>query len=91
MGALVTMDAHGKNVKRITHRDDSNPHWSPDGRTILFVAIGAAAPYFNEGRRGRYANRLDSLAKRARAKHLGLWGECPHTPYDPYQGIETRR
>ena len=58
---------------------------------IRLVALGAAAPYFYEGRRGRYANRLDALAKRARAKHLGLWGLCPHTPYDPDRGVETRR
>jgi len=55
------------------------------------VAIGAAAPYFYDGVRGIYANRLELLAKRARAKHLGLWGACPRTPYDPYHGVETRR
>jgi micrococcal nuclease len=58
---------------------------------IRLVAVGAAAPYFYRGRRGRYANRLESLAKRARAKKLGLWRACPHTPYDPYRGIQTRR
>ena len=56
---------------------------------VRLVAVGAAAPYFYRGRRGRYANRLDALAKRARAKHFGLWGACPHTPYDPY-GIDTQ-
>jgi hypothetical protein len=55
------------------------------------VAIGAAAPYFYDGVRGIYANRLELLAKRARAKHLGLSGACPRTPYDPYHGVETRR
>lgn len=58
---------------------------------VRLVAIGAGAPWFYEGRRGRYANRLETLAKRAKAKHLGLWGACPRTPYDPYRGIETRR
>jgi len=58
---------------------------------IRLVAVGAAAPYFYAGRRGMYANRLDALAKRARARHLGLWGECPRTPYDPYRGVETQR
>ena len=58
---------------------------------IRLVAVGAAAPYFYEGRRGRYAARLEALAKRARAKRLGLWGACPRTVYDPYRGIETRR
>ena len=58
---------------------------------LRLVAVGAAAPYFYEGRRGRYANRLEALAKRARAKRLGLWGACPRTPYNPYRGVETIR
>jgi endonuclease YncB( thermonuclease family) len=58
---------------------------------VALVALGAAPPYFYEGRRGKYASRLEILAKSAKAKHLGLWGACPHTPYDPYHGIETRR
>ena len=58
---------------------------------IHLVRLGAAAPYFNKGRRSRYANRLEALAKRARARHLGLWGACPRTRYDPNRGVETRR
>ena len=58
---------------------------------LRLVAVGAAAPYFYDGRRGRYASRLERLAKGARARHLGLWGACPRTPYDPYHGVETRR
>jgi micrococcal nuclease len=57
---------------------------------IRLVAIGAAAPYFYKGRRGRYAGRLEALAKRAKARKLGLWGACPHTRYDPYRGVQTR-
>jgi endonuclease YncB( thermonuclease family) len=55
------------------------------------VAIGAAAPYFYEGRRGKYATQLELFAKSAKEKRLGLWGACPRTRYDPYRGIETRR
>jgi endonuclease YncB( thermonuclease family) len=58
---------------------------------VRLVALGAAAPYFYNGRRGRYANRLEGLAKRAKARRLGLWGACPRTVYDPYRGIETQR
>ena len=58
---------------------------------VRLVAFGAAAPYFYKGRRGAFADRLEALAMRARAKHLGLWGACPHTPYDPYHGVETHR
>jgi endonuclease YncB( thermonuclease family) len=57
---------------------------------IRLVAVGAAAPYFYRGRRGRYARVLEVLAKRAKARKLGLWGACPHTRYDPYEGVQTR-
>ena len=56
---------------------------------VQLVRIGAAAPYYYDGRRGRYARRLDRLAGRARARHLGLWGACPGTPYDPDRGVAT--
>jgi micrococcal nuclease len=56
---------------------------------IRLVAVGAAAPYFYAHRRGRYAARLDLLARRARAHKLGLWGRCPGTSYDPYHGVAT--
>lgn len=55
------------------------------------VAIGAAAPYFYDGRRGMYAARLEALANRARRLHLGLWGACRRTPYDPHRGVATQR
>lgn len=56
---------------------------------VYLVRIGAAAPYFYNGRRGRYAVLLDRLARRARALRLGLWGACRGTPYDPVRGIAT--
>ena len=55
------------------------------------VAIGAAAPYFYDGRRGKYATQLELFAKSAKEERLGLWGACPRTTYDPYRGLETRR
>jgi endonuclease YncB( thermonuclease family) len=58
---------------------------------VRLVGIGAAAPYFYDGRRGRYAGLLEALAKRARAKKLGLWGACPHTRYNPYAAVATQR
>jgi micrococcal nuclease len=58
---------------------------------IRLVAVGAAAPYFYAHRRGRYAARLEALARRARARKLGLWGRCPGTPYDPYHSVATGR
>lgn len=56
---------------------------------IRLVRIGAAAPYFYGGRRGRYWRLLDRLARRARAHHLGLWGACPATPYGPNESVRT--
>jgi endonuclease YncB( thermonuclease family) len=56
---------------------------------IRLVAVGAAAPYFYAHRRGRYAARLELLARRAHARKLGLWGRCPGTPYDPYRSVAT--
>ena len=58
---------------------------------VYLVRIGAAAPYFYDGERGRYAALLQRLALQAKAKKLGLWGRCPHTPYDPTRGVSTRR
>jgi micrococcal nuclease len=56
---------------------------------VQLVRIGAAAPYFYDGRRGRYARQLERLAHRAQARHLGLWGSCPGTPYYPDRGVST--
>ena len=56
---------------------------------IQLVRIGAAAPYFYRGRHGRYWRVLDRLARRARARHLGLWGACPGTPYRPDKPVDT--
>ena len=79
------IDDYGRLLRYVFRaRDDLNVN-------LRLVALGAAAPYFYEGRRGRYANRLEALAKHARARHLGLWGACPHTPYNPYRGVEARR
>ena len=58
---------------------------------VRLVTEGVAAPYFYDGRRGRFAGRLEGLAKRARATLLGLWGACPRTPYDLYRGVATNR
>jgi micrococcal nuclease len=56
---------------------------------VYLVRVGAAAPYFYNGRRGRYASLLERLARRARAERLGLWAACPGTPYNPTRGVST--
>lgn len=56
---------------------------------LYLVRIGAAAPYFYNHIRGRYADTLERLALAARKAKRGLWGACPGTPYNPYRGVDT--
>jgi micrococcal nuclease len=56
---------------------------------VALVRSGAAAPYFYRGDRGRYAALLTKLALRARARRLGLWGACPHTPVEFDRAVDT--
>jgi len=56
---------------------------------IQLVRVGAAAPYFYDYRRGRYAGLLVRLGRSARSRQLGLWGHCPGTPWDPNHGVAT--
>src|SRR5262249_45455141 len=75
--ATDRIDEYGRLLRYVIRaHDDLNV-------TVRLVADGAAAPYFYDGRRGRYASLIERLALRARRMHLGLWGACPHTPYDP--------
>lgn len=81
--ATDSVDSYGRLLRYVIRRRDGldvNVH---------LVAVGAAAPYFYRGRKGRYAAELTRLALRARSRHLGLWGRCPGTPYDPYAGVST--
>ncbi len=83
--ATDRVDEYGRLLRYVVRVDDGL------NVNIRLVAIGAAAPYFYDGRRGRYARLLDTLARRAKAKKLGLWRACPRTSYDPYRGVRTRR
>jgi endonuclease YncB( thermonuclease family) len=81
--ATDRIDGYGRLLRYVVRaRDGLNVN-------LRLVGEGAAAPYFYDGRRGRYAAKLDTMAKRARAGHLGLWGACPRTPYDPVAGVAT--
>jgi endonuclease YncB( thermonuclease family) len=53
------------------------------------VKIGAAAPYFYQGEKGKYSNKILKAAKRAKSKKLGLWKKCPGTQLIPTQAITT--
>lgn len=56
---------------------------------VALVRVGAAAPYFFDGDRGRYADRLLAEATRAKSAKRGLWKACPSTVLDPLRAIET--
>ncbi len=58
---------------------------------LRLVELGAAAPYFYDGGRGRYASRLLEAARAAKRDHRGLWGACPMTPLDPQRQVDTLR
>lgn len=56
---------------------------------LRLVELGAAAPYFYQGRRGRHADELMAAAREARAREVGLWGACPGTPLEPGRRVDT--
>jgi len=77
------VDAYGRLLRYVVRTRDGLDV------NIRLVQVGAAAPYFFDYRRGRYAGELIRLARHARARHLGLWGRCPGTPWDPDRGVST--
>jgi endonuclease YncB( thermonuclease family) len=56
---------------------------------VELVRLGAAAPYFNRGDRGRYAASLMRAARRAKASRQGLWKACPATVLNPVRQVAT--
>jgi micrococcal nuclease len=65
--ATDKVDRYGRLLRYVVRaRDGLNVN-------VYLVRVGAAAPYFFDYRRGRYANLLLRLARRARARRLGLW------------------
>ncbi len=83
--ATDRVDEHGRLLRYVVRTQDAV------NISVHLVRLGAAAPYFYRGRRGKYANRLEALARQARTKQLGLWRACPRTVYDPYHAVETAR
>lgn len=56
---------------------------------VELVRVGAAAPYFYRGERGRYARRLVAAATAAQAGRRGLWGACSGTRLLPERQVAT--
>jgi endonuclease YncB( thermonuclease family) len=79
--ALDRVDRYGR-LLRYIRRGTTNVN-------VALVRLGAAAPWFYEGERGRYASRLLAEARRAKAARRGLWKACPGTVLDPAHAVET--
>jgi micrococcal nuclease len=60
-----------------------------DGKNVNLELVrrGAAAPWFYDGDRGRYATALLGVARKAQAQRRGLWGACPATVLDPLHPV----
>jgi micrococcal nuclease len=58
---------------------------------LELVRRGAAAPYFYDGERGRYATWLLRAARDAQSAGRGLWKACPATVLAPERAIQTGR
>lgn len=56
---------------------------------LELVREGAAAPYFFDGDRGRYADRLLDAAEKARDEGVGLWGACPEAELVPERELDA--
>lgn len=56
---------------------------------LKMVEIGAAAPYFYNGEKGKYSTQLLKAAQKARAQKIGLWGKCPSSKLDPTRSLST--
>ena len=56
---------------------------------LELVRMGAAAPYFYRGERGRYSPALSTAARAAKDARRGLWGACPSTTLDPDRAVAT--
>jgi micrococcal nuclease len=78
---LDRVDQYGRLLRYI--------HRGPLNINVQLVKLGAAAPYFYDGDRGKYAGELLLDARRAKAAKRGLWGACPRTILDPYRAVDT--
>jgi endonuclease YncB( thermonuclease family) len=57
---------------------------------LELVRAGAAAPWFFQGDRGRYASDFLEAGQDARKHRRGLWGVCRGTRFDPLHSVEAR-
>jgi endonuclease YncB( thermonuclease family) len=58
---------------------------------LKLVEIGAAAPYFYRGEKGRYSAQILKAAQSAKDESFGLWKSCPGTKLAPNDAVTTIR
>jgi len=58
---------------------------------LEMVKRGAATPYFPNGTRGAFDQRLLNAARKAKAAGRGLWGACSGTRLDVNKPVDTGR
>jgi len=56
---------------------------------LAMVRRGAAVPYFPDGARGAFDQRLLNAARKAKADGRGLWGACPGTQLNTRRPVDT--
>ena len=78
---LDDLDRHGRLLRYA--------YAGPTNLNVELVRVGAAAPYFYRGERGRYARRLVAAARTAHTGRRGLWGACPRARLVPGRQIDT--
>ncbi|MGH3136446.1 MAG: thermonuclease family protein [Gaiellaceae bacterium] len=79
--ALDDVDRYGR-LLRYVHAGGRNVN-------LELVRRGAAAPWFYDGDRGRYAARLLTATGSARAARRGMWGAC-RVSWRPDGPVATR-
>ena len=56
---------------------------------LKMVELGAAAPLFYQGEKGKYWSQLLKAAEKAKKNKVGLWGKCPEAKLDPYNSLSS--
>ena len=56
---------------------------------LKMVELGAAAPRFYNGEKGKYWSQLLKAAEKAKKNKVGLWGKCPSAKLDPYKSLSS--
>jgi endonuclease YncB( thermonuclease family) len=56
---------------------------------LKMVELGAAAPLFYKGERGKYWSQLLKAAEKAKKNKVGLWGKCADAKLDPYNSLSS--